>query len=225
MTARVTSFATALTRALRGAGRIASAVLLLAFTASEAGAQAVKGDVNVSTKDGYARIVIHLEKEVESTVKVAGGIIVVSFKQPVDAPIEKVTRPAQRHVGAARRAPDGGGFRIALARKVTVNSMAAGERLFIDLLPENWTGVAPGLPQSVIEELASRAGVPWRAAPVSEAQLRSADEICISAATREVQPVTRLDGRAVGTGRPGPVFRLLYDAFQKLKRELAKEPW
>ena len=71
--------------------------------------------------------------------------------------IEKVSNAAPDYVGAARRDPDGTGLRLALSRKVTVNSMAAGERLFIDLLPDNWTGVAPGLPQDVIEDLAKRA--------------------------------------------------------------------
>ena len=48
-------------------------------------------------------------------------------------------------------------MRIALTQKVKVNSMAAGERLFVDLLPEGWSGVPPGLPQEVVEELAERA--------------------------------------------------------------------
>ncbi len=136
---------------------LALAAALSAVAGAAASAQPVKGDVTVSTKDGYARIVVQLKQEVESTVKVAGGIVVVQFKQPVDAPVEKVTSGAPGYVGAARRDPDGTGMRIALARKVTVNSMAAGEWLFIDLLPENWTGVAPGLPNNVIEELARRA--------------------------------------------------------------------
>ena len=55
------------------------------------------------------------------------------------------------------RDPDGTAVRLALGRKVTVNTMAAGEKLFVDLLPENWTGLPPGLPQEVIEELARRA--------------------------------------------------------------------
>jgi hypothetical protein len=46
---------------------------------------------------------------------------------------------------------------MALNRKVTVNTMAAGEKLFVDLLPEGWTGLPPGLPQEVIEDLARRA--------------------------------------------------------------------
>src|SRR6185436_19985974 len=53
-------------------------------------AQAVKGEVSVSTKDGYARIIVRLAEEVESTVRVAGGIVVVTFKRPVDFGIEKV---------------------------------------------------------------------------------------------------------------------------------------
>ena len=60
-------------------------------------------------------------------------------------------------MSAARRDPDGKGIRIALARKVTMNSMAAGERLFVDLLPDTWVGLAPGLPRDVIDELARRA--------------------------------------------------------------------
>ena len=77
----------------------------------------------------------------------------------------------------------------------------------------------------MIEELAGRAGLPWRAAPVSEQDLRAAQEIWISAATREVQPVTRLDGRPVGEGRPGPLWRRVYAAFQDWKRQLQDQPW
>jgi D-alanine transaminase len=91
--------------------------------------------------------------------------------------------------------------------------------------PPNSRKLLPSTTRSVIEELAARGAVPWRSTPVTEAELRSADEICISAATREVQSVTRLDGKPVGGGKPGPVFRRLHAAFQSLKRELAAQPW
>ena len=120
-------------------------------------AQPVHGDVQVESKNGFIRILVHLTEEVESEVKLAGGIIVVHFRRPVDIPVEKLTSAASVVVGAARRDPDGKGFRIALSRKATVNSMAAGERLYIDLLPETWKGLAPGLPKEVIEELSRRA--------------------------------------------------------------------
>ncbi|MBN8921022.1 MAG: hypothetical protein J0H62_10225, partial [Rhizobiales bacterium] len=48
-------------------------------------------------------------------------------------------------------------IRLALNRKVTINSMAAGEKLFVDLLPEGWTALPPPLPRAVIEDLSRRA--------------------------------------------------------------------
>jgi D-alanine transaminase len=91
--------------------------------------------------------------------------------------------------------------------------------------PPNSRKILPGTTRGVVEELATRIGAPYRAAPVSEAQLRGADEIWISSATREVQPVTTLDGKPVGTGRPGPLWRRVYDEFQRWKRELQHQPW
>jgi D-alanine transaminase len=93
------------------------------------------------------------------------------------------------------------------------------------LTPPNSRRILPGTTRSVVEEMAARTGVPWRAATVSEAQLRAAEEIWISAATREVQPVTRLDGRPVGSGKPGPRWRAVYEELQHYKRELAGTRW
>jgi D-alanine transaminase len=90
--------------------------------------------------------------------------------------------------------------------------------------PYSWK-LLPGTTRGVLEEVAEKAGVVWRSAPVSEAELRSAAEILIGAATREVQPVTLLDGKPVGDGKPGPVWRKLYDAYQDYKREVAGTPW
>lgn len=84
--------------------------------------------------------------------------------------------------------------------------------------PVNSTRILPGTTRSIVEELADQLGIPRRAARISEAELRAADEIWLAAATREVQPVTKLDGRAVGNGRPGPLWRAVYEAYQKLKR-------
>lgn len=135
-----------------------SVVLLAGFgLAARAQTAPVKGEVRVETSGGYARIVIHLAEEVETDVRQAGAIVVIGFRRPVDIAAQKIAAEAPNYIAAARRDPDGLGLRLALNRKVTVNSMAAGERLFIDLLPENWTGLPPGLPKEVIEELARRA--------------------------------------------------------------------
>jgi D-alanine transaminase len=53
-------------------------------------------------------------------------------------------------------------------------------------------------------------------------ELRGAEEIWLAFATRGLLPVTTLDGRAVGEGRPGPLFRRLHTAFVDYIRELAE---
>jgi len=93
------------------------------------------------------------------------------------------------------------------------------------LVPPNSHRLLPGTTRGAIEELAERAGVPWRVRAVTEAQLRGADEVWLSAATRELQPVTRIDGHPVGSGRPGPLWRRLHAEFERYKAELAGTPW
>jgi D-alanine transaminase len=82
-----------------------------------------------------------------------------------------------------------------------------------------------GTTRGVIDELAERIRLPHRWTRISETELRSADEIWLSAATREVVPVTLLDGRPVGHGKPGQAWRRIYNEFQRYKQELAGQPW
>jgi D-alanine transaminase len=91
--------------------------------------------------------------------------------------------------------------------------------------PEPSSRILPGTTRSVVEELAARAGIGHQARPVTEAQLRAAEEIWLSSALREVLPVTSLDGAAVGAGKPGPLWRRLYNELQDYKRELSGQPW
>jgi tetratricopeptide (TPR) repeat protein len=154
--------ARALTRAVRrcagGAPYLAAGVLLVAMLlAQPSHAQAVRGQASLNVSGGYARLVLKLAEDVESEVSMAGTILVIRFKKPVDIPVESLSDIAPDYIGSARRDPDGSAIRLALSRKVTVNSMVAGERIFVDLLPEKWAGAPPGLPADVIRELSDRA--------------------------------------------------------------------
>jgi D-alanine transaminase len=91
--------------------------------------------------------------------------------------------------------------------------------------PPRSHSILPSTTRSAMEEVATSAGVAYKSAPVSEKELRTADEVWISAATREVQPVTKLDGKPVGTGKPGPVWRRVYEQWQSYKRDLQGQPW
>src|ERR1700722_1895865 len=121
------------------------------------GAEPIKGDATFSASGGYARLVLKLAEDVESEVVTAGSSIVIRFKQPVDIPVDKLSDAVPDYVGSARRDPDGMAIRLSLARRVTVNTMTAGERIFVDFLPDSWSGAPPGLPPDVVRELAARA--------------------------------------------------------------------
>ena len=125
------------------------AALLLIYPAP-AGAAPIKGSVAVSTKDGYARFVFTLAEEANADIKLTNGILIIAFRQAVDISVDRIPLGAPSYVGAARADPDGNAVRLALNRKVAVNTMAAGDKLFVDLLPEGWTGLPPGLPQEVV---------------------------------------------------------------------------
>src|SRR5262245_30050836 len=131
--------------------------LLASSGIANAAPDLIKGEVTASTSNGYARLILHFAEEPDPDVRVANGIIVISFKKPVEVTVDRLGTAVSNYIGAARRDPDGTAVRIALSRKVTVNAMTAGERLFVDLLPEGWTGLPPGLPQEVVDELARRA--------------------------------------------------------------------
>jgi hypothetical protein len=134
-----------------------AAGLLLAVSSSVGAVEAVKGEATLSAAGGYARLVLKLDEDVDSDVSVAGTILIIRFKRPVDVPVAKLADAAPDYVGSARRDPDGSAIRLALSRKVTVNAMTAGERIFIDLMPDNWKGLPPGLPPEVVKELSERA--------------------------------------------------------------------
>ena len=83
--------------------------------------------------------------------------------------------------------------------------------------------ILEGIRYGLIEELASECGIRFEAREIAEAELRMADEIIVSSATKEVLPVTQLDGQPVGDGKPGAVFAALYAAYQRAKAKQARE--
>ena len=143
---------------------LGAALLLLAVAFPNASrAQAVRGEASFTAANGFARLVLKLDDDVDSEVTVAGTVLVIRFKRPVDIPVDKLSDAVPDYVGSARRDPDGSAIRLALARKVTVNTMTAGERVFVDLMPDSWKGPPPALPQEVVRELAERARAAERA--------------------------------------------------------------
>jgi D-alanine transaminase len=89
--------------------------------------------------------------------------------------------------------------------------------------PPNSNRILPGTTREVALELADGAmSVTIRRIGIDE--LRAADEVWISAATRDVLPVTRIDGRPVGSGKPGPLWQRMNESFNALRKRLAGTP-
>ena len=81
--------------------------------------------------------------------------------------------------------------------------------------------VLEGIRYELIRELCEEMGIAYNLRPVNEADVFAADEIFLSSATKEVLPVTSLDGQPVGhgalRGKPGPVYARLHEAYERAK--------
>ena len=81
--------------------------------------------------------------------------------------------------------------------------------------------VLEGIRYELIRELCEEVGIAYNLRPIAETDVASADELLLSSATKEILPVTTLDGEPVGhgalRGKPGPVYARLYEAYQRAK--------
>lgn len=186
--------------------RTVSALALSLSVSGVPSAHAADGKVVASEMNGFGRLIFTLDKPIRAEARVSSGIIVLTFSEAVTVPVDKLATQAPGYVSVARRDPDGKSIRLATPRSFKVNVMEAGEKLFVDILPENWSGMLPSLPQDVIETLAARA----RAA---EEALRKANQ------TREKREVRPLPFR-VGQG-PG-FHRVIFEMGRQVPVEIER---
>ncbi|MFA6313224.1 MAG: D-amino acid aminotransferase [Sterolibacterium sp.] len=85
------------------------------------------------------------------------------------------------------------------------------------LAPPKTHLILPGITYDVVLELATRHGLSHELRDVTEAEVREASEIWICSSTREVRAVVSLDGRSIGSGRPGPVYEKMQRWYQEFK--------
>jgi D-alanine transaminase len=88
--------------------------------------------------------------------------------------------------------------------------------------PPNDPRILPGTTREAVLALAP--GLEQEIRPVGAAELARADEIWIASAGRGVLPMTRLDGRPVGAGRPGAHWTRTYAALQRHLDGIATQP-
>jgi D-alanine transaminase len=84
--------------------------------------------------------------------------------------------------------------------------------------PQKNNLILEGIRYGLMEELCAAQGVPLQSRRITRAEVLTADEIMLTSASREVVAVTTLDGQPVGNGKPGPLWRKLYAAYQATKQ-------
>ena len=81
--------------------------------------------------------------------------------------------------------------------------------------------VLEGVRYGLIEEICRDQGIGFELRRISREEVLNADELLLSSATKEVLAVTTLDGRAVGSGQPGPLYAKLFAGYQQAKQDTA----
>jgi D-alanine transaminase len=82
--------------------------------------------------------------------------------------------------------------------------------------------ILPGITYDVIAELARANALPMEFRDVSEAEVRDADEVWVTSSSKEVFAIVTLDGKPIGDGKPGPMFRRMYQLYQEFKQTVMR---
>jgi len=81
--------------------------------------------------------------------------------------------------------------------------------------PPEESGILSGITRAYLLRAAERLAIHVSIRDIREEELPNVDELFISSTLREVLPVVRLDGRPVGSGKPGPLTRQIHTEFRK----------
>lgn len=83
--------------------------------------------------------------------------------------------------------------------------------------PRKDNHVLEGIRYDLIAEICAAQNIGYKLKDISRADVMNADELVLSSATKEVLPITQLDGKPVGDGQPGPIYTALYAGYQAAK--------
>jgi len=83
-------------------------------------------------------------------------------------------------------------------------------------------GILSGITRRLVLDLCRDAGIPAGEETLRVADLLAADEVFITSTTKEAAPVTRIDGKPVGSGKPGPVHRRILQAYREYARSVSR---
>jgi len=113
-------------------------------------------------------------------------------------------------------------FRDGILTEGAASNISAVEKSVI-LAPPKDKHMLPGITYDLVLELAEANGIPVNIGYFDEARIRAADELWITSSTKEILAIISLDGKPVGKGKPGPLFRQMYGLYQDYKKQVMRQ--
>lgn len=173
-------------------------------------------------------------KEVIPTVFIMSSPLVVASKELIVAGVSAITANDNRwsrcdikatsllpNVLLRQMAVDSGATETLLLREGFLTEGSASNVFVVKdellLAPPKSHLMLPGITYDVVLELADKYQIPYEIREISEYDIRTADELLLTSSTKEIMPITLLDGKKVGSGKPGGIFAQLYQYYQNYK--------
>ncbi len=156
-----------------------------------------------------------------SRQQIEGGVAVVTAADQRWLRCDLKTISLLGNVLARQFAVDRGAVETVMFRDGYLSEASASNVLIVKggtiVAPPKDNRILPGITYDAALELAGEGGLPFVIRPVTKEEAFAADEMWLSSSTKEVLAVTTLDGRPFSGGKPGPVYRRMYDLFQASK--------
>lgn len=178
-------------------------------------------------------------KDATPTVFMMSSPLVTSSRELVESGVSAVSAVDNRwdrcdikaisllpNVLLRQTAIDAGATETVMFRNGTLTEGAASNIFAVEngviLAPPKDNHMLPGITYDLVLELAAADHIPVEIGKFDEARIRQADELWLTSSTKEVLAITTLDGKPIGNGKPGPLFRRMHALYQDYKARVMR---
>jgi len=189
------------------------------------------GEANPNTEtcsDSAAIIIVVPLTSPEESIYQNGANVVISSVRRSGRYADIKTGSLIHQVLALREAKSKGAFEAILLTADNNLSDGITSNIYlvhngVILTPSHDAGIVEGITRAVVLDLAQKMGIRVSEGLFHVTQIKRADEMFLTSTGREVVPITRVDGKPVGNGRPGPIATRLLEAYRAAIPSLLQE--